>query len=392
MPTQTPTAFPKISRTIDDIRSELYGHLAEVQEEYAAKGWLPRRLNLNKGVVRGLIELYAWGLWQVYNLLEKIMRQAFPLYATGEWLDLHCVQIGADRKSATKTRGKVSFIRTEGAEGNVRIPAGRIVRTQPDGLGYIYRYVSLMDAVLPTGAESVDVLCEAEEYGSLSNAGAGQINELVTPVAGISGVSNAAGWITEEGANVESDAECQRRYALSWEALAGVTSAKYKAVALGVKGVADVAVADQHPRGEGTIDVIIKGTAGIPTENLLAEVRAALKNEIVINHDLLVKGPAAVNVAVAFTLELLSGDAAATKLAAENYIQAVFTGNNPAVPGLGIGEDVIRDRLASGIITLPGVKRIIWGGDLESGDITVAIDELAVLKSLTVTTSWAAEA
>ena len=390
IPTQT--AFPRISRTIDDIRAELYAHIADVQDEYAAKGWLPARLNLNKGVVRGIIEIQAWGVWQIYNLLEKVMRQAFPLYATGEWLDVHCAQIDAQRKSATKARGMVTFLRAEGANGNVKILAGRIVRTTPDGLGNIYRYVTLADAVLPAGASGVDVLCEAEEYGALPNAGPGQIAELVTPVAGISGVSNAAGWLTAEGANEESDAECQRRYALSWEALGGVVSAKYKAVTLGVKGVADVAVADQHPRGEGTIDVIVKGTAGIPTEHLLDEVRAALERHIVINHDLLVKGPTLVPVAVAFALEILTGDPAATVLAAENYVRAVFSGSNPAVSGLGVGQDVIRDRLAVGVISLSGVKRIIWGGDLADGDITVPLDGLAILGSVAVAFSWVNEA
>ena len=392
MPTLTPIVFPRISRTIDDIRAELYGHIEDIQDEYAANGWLPARLNLNKGVVRGILETQAWGVWQIYNLLEKVMRQAFPLYATGEWLDVHCAQIDAQRKSATKARGMVTFLRTGGAGGNVKIAAGRIVRTRPDGLGNIYRYVSLADAVLPAGAESVDALCEAEEYGTLPNAGPGQICELATPVAGIAGVANAAGWFVTEGANRETDAECQRRYALSWEALGGVVSAKYKAVTLGVKGVADVAVADQHPRGEGTIDVIVKGTAGIPTEKLLEEVRAALDRHIVINHDLLVKGPTLVPVAVAFDLELLSGDPAVTVLAAENTVRAVFSGSNPAVAGLGIGQDVIRDRLAVGIITLSGVKRITWGGDLAEGDIPVPPEGLAMLDSLAITHSWAEEA
>jgi phage-related baseplate assembly protein len=266
------------------------------------------------------------------------------------------------------------------------------VRTKPDGLGNIYRYVSLADTVLPAGAAGVAALCEAEEYGTLPNAGPGQICELVTPVAGIAGVTNAAGWLMAEGANQEADAECQRRYALSWEALGGVVSAKYKAVTLGVKGVADVAVADQHPRGEGTIDVIVKGTAGIPTEKLLEEVRAALNQHIVINHDLLVKGPTLVPVNVVFALEILTGDPAAAVLAAENYVRAVFSGSNPAIVGLGIGQDVIRDRLAVGLITLSGVKRITWGGDLAAGDITVPLEGLAVLASLAITYSWAAEA
>ena len=381
----------RVSKSLDDIRAELFARIEEVQDEYAARGWLPARLNLNKGVVRGLLELYCWGLWQLYKLLEAVLYQAFPYYATGDWQDVHSEQIGNDRNLATKARGYVDFTRRPGRSGNIRIPAGRIVRTLPDGLGNVYRFVTAEDAVLPEGADAVAVLVAAEEYGALSNAGPGQICEMVNAVDGIGAVSNSADWLVSEGANDETDPAMQRRYALSWEALGGVISAKYKAVALSVPGVADVAVADQHPRGEGTIDIIIKGTAGLPTSNLIAAVTTALDAEIVINHDRLIKGPTPRPVVAEMVLELLSGDEAAHKLAAENYVQDVFSGNNPAVAGLGIGHDVVRDRLAVGIISRPGLKRIRWGGDLAGGDILIAADELAILQSLTVTCEWVSE-
>jgi uncharacterized phage protein gp47/JayE len=382
----------RVSKSLDQIRSELFARIEEVQDEYAAKGWLPARLNLNKGVARGLLELFCWGVWQLYRLLETVLYQAFPRYATGQWQDAHSEQIGNDRVAASQTQGKVLFLRNPANTGNVRIPAGRIVRTRPDGLGNVYRYVTLADAVLPVGADFVGVLSKAEEYGALANAGPGQIRELVPPVDGISGVTNEAGWLVEEGADEETDAAMQRRYALSWEALGGVISAKYKAVALGVKGVVDVAIADQHPRGEGTIDIIVKGSAGLPTDSLLQAVAAAIDAEIVINHDRLVKGPTPVYLDAILLLELLSGDEAASKLAAENHIRAVFSGSNPGIEGLAIGQDVIRDRLAAGIITMPGVKRIIWGADLADGDIAIPVDGLAMLRSLDVQSTWVSEA
>ena len=130
----------------------------------------------------------------------------------------------------------------------------------------------------------------------------------------------------------------------------------------------------------------------VPTEKLLEEVRAALDRHIVINHDLLVKGPVLVPVAVSFAMEILAGDPAATVLAAENSIRAAFSGSNPAIAGLMVGQDVIRDRLAVGVITLSGVKRVAWSGDLADGDVVVPSDGLAVLESLSVTYSWVGEA
>ena len=118
---------------------------------------------------------------------QDIHRQAIPRESTGDWLDVHAAQVDETRKPATKTHGKVLFLRGD-VSGNVRIPAGRILRTKPDGTGTVYRYVTEALAVLPDGADSVAVSVVAEEYGQSSNAAPGQICELVTPVEGVRGV------------------------------------------------------------------------------------------------------------------------------------------------------------------------------------------------------------
>lgn len=378
-----------LSRSISEIRSGLFARIEAVQDEYAAKGWLPSRLNLNKGIARGIIELFAWGLWQLYHFLSVVHKQAIPLESTGDWLDTHAAQVDETRKPATRARGNVLFLRGDRA-GNIRIPAGRIVRTQPDGKGDIYRYVTDELAVLPDGAASVAVPATAEEYGQGANAAVGQICELVTPVEGIAGVTNTADWLTEEGADEESDASLRRRYVLAWQRKAGVTRSAYEAAALSVPGVMDVYVADQHPRGEGTVDVVVQGSAGLPTEGLLADVRAALDEAIVINHDLLVKAPTPVPVRVRAVLELISGDEDAITARAENRVRALFAaGDDPDIPRFSIGKDVVRDRLASGIVTLSGVKRIRWESPAE--DVDIPADGLAVLEALDLQTVWVAE-
>ncbi len=63
--------------------------------------------------------------------------------------------------------GNVRFLRAAqgNLEANVTIPAGRIVRTMPDGAGRVYRYGTQAVAVLPAGADFVDVPVEAEITG-----------------------------------------------------------------------------------------------------------------------------------------------------------------------------------------------------------------------------------
>lgn len=378
---------PRLSKDIDDIRTGLFSRIEQVQDEYAVKGWLPARLNLNKGIARGLIELFAWGLWQLYTFLSVIHQQAIPRSSTGEWLGVHATQVDLTRKPATKARGGVLFLRGE-QTGNIRIPAGRILRTKTDGAGNIFRYVTEELVVLPEGAASVSVPVAAEEYGQGSNAAAGQICELVTPVTGIGGVTNVVDWLTEEGADEEGDAGLQLRYTLSWKSQAGITRAAYEKAALSVPGVIAVYVSDQHPRGEGTVDVVVQGSAGIPTAKLLEKVREALEDAIVINHDLQVIAPTPVNITIKAVLEILSGDEDAIKLQAENIIREMFSSGSgdDDLPRFSLGKDVVRDRLASGIINIPHLKRIRW--ESPSGDIIIAPDELPVLERLDITIDW----
>jgi len=382
--------IPNLGKSIDDIRAELFARIEEVQDDYQEKGWLPARLNLNKGIVRGILELVCWMIWQLYQVLDRIYRQAVPLEASGEWLDVHAVQVGISRKAELKAAGNLTFSRPEGADTdrNIPIPAGTIVRTLPDGKGEVYRYVTTADAVLPAGGDTVTAPVQSETYGAAANAGTGQICEIVTPVDGVGGVTNKADWLTLEGADAENDVSLRKRYRLAWMAQAGNTRAAYEAAALSVAGVADVKVDDQHPRGEGTLDIIVQGSAGIPTENLLNDVRAAVADTIIINDDVLVKAPTAHPVAITCTLDLLSGDAESIRTQARAWLTSLFAGGaGDGSAAFGVGVDVIRDRLAQGVISLPGVKRIIWTSPSE--DITIEPDELATLASLEVKTAWA---
>ncbi len=389
----TPARIP-ISKTLAEVRADLFGRIEEVQDEYQAQGWLPARLNLNKGIVRGLLEVYAWGLWQLYRLLMSSLPEAFPETATADWLDLHADQIVVPRREATKALGLVAFCRSEASAatgGNVPIPAGRIVRTKPDGQGIVYRYVTTADAVLPAGSVQVLVPVEAEEYGRGANATAGQICELVTTVSGVESVTNAADWLTSEGADTETDASLQKRYVLKWQANQGLTKYGYESWALEITGVIAAAILDQHPRGQGTVDVVVKGAAGMPTTALLDKVRARVAEDAPQNDDWLVKAPTAVPVAIVATLEIVSGTEALILAEAEQRIRALFEDPSDVagITALQIGEDLPRDRLVAALMAVAGVKRVVWTSP--AGDVAVPGDGLAVLNSLSLGAAWAGE-
>jgi phage-related baseplate assembly protein len=396
MPTPTPIVFPRISRSIEDIRAGLYARIDAVQSDYAARGWLPRRMNLNKGVIRGLIKIYAWGKWQIYTLFERLLKQSMPHYSAGEWLDLHAQSVGLQRKQATKAYGNVNFYRREsaGIGGNIVVPAGRIVRTLPDGKGEIYRYVTTAAAVLPTGAEYTAVPVEAEEYGSAANAGVGQISELVTPVVGIGAVANAADWLTAEGADVEDDAGLIERITLRWLGNNGVTKYAYKAWALSVPGVISVEILDQHPRGQGTVGIVVRGSAVLPTEALLERVREAIAPEAPINDDWYVVPPTAVMTPVRGVLHYVAGLGDPDLLAreAELRVLALYADKSdyPEITPLAIGQDLPLDLLTAAVMTVAGVKSVDWASP--AADVPVPKDGIARLASLEFTVLAEAEA
>lgn len=395
MPTREQTVLPRVSRTIEDVRASVFGYVETAQDSLAAHGYLPVRLNLNKGVVRGLLEIFCWGYWQIYSLLQRLLQQVSPDGATGRWLDMHAGSVDLSRRAATKARGKVRFARAveTGQDTNITIPAGRIVRTLPDGTGRIFRYSTVATAVLPAGADHVDVEVEAEDYGAAANASVGQICELVTPVTGVAGVSNPADWLVSEGADEETDASLQRRYALQWQANNGCTKFAYMAWALSVPGVASVSILDRHPRGQGTVDIVVRGADVLPTEALLQKVREAVAPNVPINDDWLVKGPVPVAATIDGVLEYTDGDPDAITTQAENRLRALFAETSPLadVTALQIGQDLTLDLLTHTVMAVAGVKRVTWTSPTQDV-LVVPADGVARLESLALRAVRAEEA
>jgi uncharacterized phage protein gp47/JayE len=375
-----------VSKTLDEVRSDLFQKISDLQEA----GNLPQKLNLNKGVVRGLIELWAWGLYQLYQFLILVFGQLFPSLATGLWLDLHCAQVGVERQQATKALGQVLFFRDDPAD-NITIRKNTIIKTKPDGAGVIHRFVVLENVILPSGQDSILVDVESEDYGRQANVTAGMICEISTVISGIDTVSNGDDWLTREAVDKEEDEPLRERYELAWKDVNGNTKYAYESWARSVSGVVAVKVMDQHPRGQGTVDVILKGSAGIPTQELIDEVFAVIESKRPMNDGAKVLAPDPLNATISGELVLVSGTPETIKADVENRIYALFQDPprmNDVAP-LEISEDLTIDRLTHLAMAVPGIKKINWSMD---GDIQVPDTGLAVLDAVNLTTTWAGEA
>lgn len=212
------------------------------------------------------------------QFLRRFLNNAFVTHASGVWLDLKAGDYSKKRKRAQKARGLVTVSRTNPQEDAVKIEKGHVFKTQKDINGEELRFFVIEAAVLQKGAQAVDILVEAEMEGSRYNVPEGQITRSLTFLNGVDAITNSADWITREGSDTEDDDGLKARSLRSWSELAArPIEDTFINAAEGVAGVLFAQADCQHPRGQGTVDVIVTGTAGEATEGLLAEVRKAVE-------------------------------------------------------------------------------------------------------------------
>ena len=209
--------------------------------------------------------------------LRAFLNNAFVTHASGAWLDLKATDYSKKRKKAQKAQGLVTVSRTDAEGDAVKIEKGHVFKTKKDINGEELRFFVLEATVLQQGARAVDVLVEAEMEGSRYNVPEGQITRSLTFLNGIDEITNGADWITREGSDTEDDDGLKTRALRSWSELAArPIEDTFINAAESVPGVLFAQADCQHPRGQGTVDVIVTGTAGEATEGLLDAVREAV--------------------------------------------------------------------------------------------------------------------
>lgn len=243
------------------------------------------------------------------ELLRGVLNNMFVTHASEAWLDLKAADYAKKRKKAQKTQGLVTLSRLEGDDGGeaVKIAKGQVFKTERDINGEELRFVTLSSAVLQKGAQAVDILIEAEKEGSRYNVPQGQITRSLTYLGELK-ISNGEKWIVKEGSDTEDDSGLKSRSLRSWAEL-GMRAIEdtFINAAESVPGVLFAQADCDHPRGQGTVDVIVTGTAGQSTEGLLDAVREKV-NEIVGPYDdVLVKS--SVTVTQDVTIDITVNDA-----------------------------------------------------------------------------------
>ena len=257
------------------------------------------------------------------ELFRSILNNMFVSHASGTWLDLKLADYGKKRKKAQKARGYVT-VKRSGEGDAIKIPKGHVFKTETDINGEELRFFVTENTVLQKGASSVDVIVEAEKEGSRYNVPPGQISKTLVYLGELDSISNGEDWIIREGSDTEDDESFRGRGLRSWAELSQrAIEDSFINAAESVAGVLFAQADCAHPRGQGTVDVIVTGTAGEATEGLLKEVRAAVDKIAGPYDNILVKSSQNIEQDIAVTVTI--GDAALTDEEVERRVEAILT-------------------------------------------------------------------
>lgn len=390
---------------------------AEIVEDIEAKqrAAFGEDINTSSSSVLGqLNNIFAAALSEVWELGQGLYDGFNPDAASGVMLDNAAALVGVTRKPASYTTGVVTIDGVQGTE----VAAGKLVQNPTTGDTFV-----LVETVTIPPSGSIDVQVRAEEAGALV-AKAGEVSEVVTPVGGWQGVTNAADFVT--GSDVEGDTELRLRRESSLPIIGAATD-----VALAARLVDQVdsvqaavvvsnrsLVVDGDGRPPKSFEAVIWPDSGVDEgavtnvvfENMPAGIETAgvelftVEDEFGQLHSVRWSYATRLELFVEVDITTTAGfpsdgadQVAAAILAVGEGVEESDTLSPQQLAlrqvvgdGLGVGEDVLILRLVCAAATVPGVKGVVVRVEdinppANTADIAVAATEIAVLDSARIT-------
>lgn len=250
--------------------------MEKIQRELEAEGF-PVTSFKKGGIFYHIIRIFLKIYIEIKKLARDILNSCFIRHAEGDWLKIKAADFSKYQKEAKRTKGYITIYREEYANA-LLVTKGHCFKTEPDAAGNELKFYCCENTIINAGEKTGKVLVEAEKAGAFYNIKPGKINVSMIHLEGVSSVENEEDWIFEEGAEEEDLEELRDRCMSSWAELATRTiEEKLRNRARSVPGVLGVRIDARHPRGQGTVDVIVTGTAGEASPELLRKVSEAIE-------------------------------------------------------------------------------------------------------------------
>ena len=311
-------------------------------------------------------------LASLWSQADYVNRQCFPHTAVGEALDMHAAMRGLERIGAVKASGTLRFSIAAASASAIEVPVGTRCMTA-GGTEFTTTGVGSIAA----GSLYCDVSAEAVQPGAGGNAPAGSVIFMQPAPVGVRACVNPAAFTG--GADGEDDTSLRGRILESCRSLPnGGNAAYYEAAALAVPGVAAVKVLPKN-RGRGTVDIIVAAEDGMPTQQLISAVSAAMDARREICVDVGVSGPTQVIVDITADVDAAAGyNAQSVRDEVGAKLADYFNGRR-------LGKTVKLAELGNLIYSVNGVEN--YSISEPSADVSISTDELPVAGDILVR-SW----
>ncbi len=331
------------------------------------------------GVARTLVEAPAIEIDELYQMMFRGLKEAIPVSIYNSFAFGLLPAIGAS--------GSLRFTLSPVSASDTPIPAGTSVSVA----GGVYRYLTGVDAVIPAGSTTVDVIAYCSSTGFSTNVAATTLTEMQTQISGVTVTNlNAFG----NGRDLETDAERYTRFReyISTISRGTVAAIKYGASTatlidadgLEIERVNAVAVVEPHvidpmtyPSG-GLVWVYIHNGSGGTSVDLVARAQEVIDGYTLDDGTPVpgwkaagviatVSAATEVDVDVTATVVAESGiDAAAAISEAEAAVSAYLG-------GLGIGDTAVLSEIIAIIMSVDGIYNCSVSAPV--ADVVAAADE-----------------
>ena len=341
---------PFAAETFDVIRNRMRANARSIQTS-ALIDW-----DLREGSFMGdAIDYAALGVFDTYSRLTTQIDSIYLQETSGTFLDLKGQEFGLSRKTSLRAAGTVTFSGT----APVTIPKGTIVATtvltESGVAAQTFQTLIEVDLV----GSTIDATVEAITPGAAGNVEIAAVTVMVTAVAGLSAVTNAA--VFSGGSNLESDLVYRERILReAQQPVAGGNSADYITWALEANEVKDgkvtggfVTTAVSQPlwNGGGTVRVLFlvdgPDADGVPNATQVQEIQDYIDptpgtvggGRAPVGSDVTVIAPTKVSTNITVTITIRSGFVASQVQAQAKTNIEVF------LVALPIGEDILLTEL-----------------------------------------------
>ncbi|MDU3570647.1 MAG: baseplate J/gp47 family protein [Serratia marcescens] len=206
-------------------------------------------------------------LWLKDALVNTVMKNLFLATAGGMFVDLFAWAVNLARKDATAAVGAIRFSKVD-AGREITVPVGTVIQTERIN-GTIYRLLTTADVTIAPGTASALAPVAAELEGSGFNLAPGYYRILPVAVDGIASAVNEDNWLTQPGADTESDDDLRDRVKNQFNLVGQYhIDAVYRGMISGLAGLNTDRIFFEHdaPRGPGTANVYLLLDSGIASQ------------------------------------------------------------------------------------------------------------------------------